>query len=234
MEDGEASAITCVPSKEQTPLRNPNLLLNQPKETKQKTPKTTKGRQKIEIKEIKEVSRRQVTFSKRRYGLFKKAAELNVLCGAHIGIITFSRAGRIYTFGEVKTLIDKYLSKSKVTLSSHPGGDVGNGGEDDENGLMWWERAVESVPEEEMEEYMKALSGLSANLCTRIYQMSGDRTVQMNVPALTYPTAMMDGKVAMDIENTMVRNYEGPNAGNNGYIENAMIPFGFPSQSGRQ
>nr|GEV25635.1 agamous-like MADS-box protein AGL62 [Tanacetum cinerariifolium] len=40
--------------------------------------KTSQGRKKIEIKKIEENSSRQVTFSKRRNGLFKKAAELCV------------------------------------------------------------------------------------------------------------------------------------------------------------
>ncbi|KAF4368863.1 hypothetical protein F8388_021475 [Cannabis sativa] len=44
--------------------------------------RTTQGRQKIEIKKLEKKSNKQVTFSKRRSGLFKKAAELSVLCGS--------------------------------------------------------------------------------------------------------------------------------------------------------
>ncbi|RZR77540.1 hypothetical protein BHM03_00002652 [Ensete ventricosum] len=39
-------------------------------------------REKIQIKKIDNTAARQVTFSKRRRGLFKKAAELSVLCDA--------------------------------------------------------------------------------------------------------------------------------------------------------
>ncbi|XP_010419165.1 PREDICTED: MADS-box transcription factor 23-like [Camelina sativa] len=214
MEDvGEASTmITCLPPAKQKPLRNPNLLANQKKETTLKKPRTTKGRQKIEIKEIEVENRRQVTFSKRRSGLFKKAAELSVLCGAQIGIITFSRCDRIYSFGNVDTLVDKYIRKTPVMLRSNPGGDVAAGGENND-GLMWWERAVESVPEEDMEEYKMALSVLRENLMTRISQISNDRMVE-NLPAFPNEMAMADWKLSN--ENMMARNdrsYLGNDAG---------------------
>ncbi|XWS62495.1 hypothetical protein CRYUN_Cryun06bG0016000 [Craigia yunnanensis] len=57
------------------------------KQTKSKSNITTKarrGRQKFEIKKLEDESSRQVTFSKRRNGLFKKASERCVLCGAKI------------------------------------------------------------------------------------------------------------------------------------------------------
>ncbi|KAF8111250.1 hypothetical protein N665_0076s0237 [Sinapis alba] len=214
MEDGEPSSSTCLPLKEQNPLQNS---------------KTTKGRQKIEIKQINEESRRQVTFSKRRTGLFKKAAELSVLCGAQIGIITFSRRGRIYSFGNVDTLIENYLRKTPVMLlRSHPGGDVANEGED-VDGVRWWERAVESVPEEEMEEYMAALSGLRENLLARICQLGGDRTVEMNAPVFQNPMAAIEWKMAD--ENLTVRNDQSQ-AGNGGFLDVAAVPV--LSQSRRQ
>ncbi|KAI9079255.1 hypothetical protein K1719_038740 [Acacia pycnantha] len=47
-------------------------------------------RKRIEIKKIDHITARQVTFSKRRRGLFKKAKELATLCDAEIGLIVFS------------------------------------------------------------------------------------------------------------------------------------------------
>ncbi|KAK1577760.1 hypothetical protein Q3G72_024568 [Acer saccharum] len=52
-------------------------------------------RQKIEIKKIDNTSARQVTFSKRRRGLFKKAHELSTLCDAEIALIVFSSTGKL-------------------------------------------------------------------------------------------------------------------------------------------
>ncbi|KAD5803477.1 hypothetical protein E3N88_14837 [Mikania micrantha] len=73
--------------------------------------KTTKGRKKIEIKKIEETNSRQVTFSKRRTGLFKKASELCVLTGAQIAILVNSPGGRVFAFGHpnADVLIDRYL-----------------------------------------------------------------------------------------------------------------------------
>ncbi|KAH0863368.1 hypothetical protein HID58_080579, partial [Brassica napus] len=55
-------------------------------------------RGKIEIKRIEDVTSRQVTFSKRRKGLLKKAHELSVLCDAQVAAIVFSQKGRLYDF----------------------------------------------------------------------------------------------------------------------------------------
>ncbi|KAK9058579.1 hypothetical protein SSX86_023421 [Deinandra increscens subsp. villosa] len=73
--------------------------------------KITKGRKKIEIKKIEETNSRQVTFSKRRTGLFKKASELCVLTGAHVAILVNSPGGRVFAFGHpnVDLLVDRYL-----------------------------------------------------------------------------------------------------------------------------
>ncbi|MFQ6659202.1 hypothetical protein Gotur_028193, partial [Gossypium turneri] len=54
------------------------------------------GRGKIEIKKIENLNSRQVTFSKRRNGLLKKAKELSILCDAEVGVIIFSSTGQVY------------------------------------------------------------------------------------------------------------------------------------------
>ncbi|KAK6162421.1 hypothetical protein DH2020_002262 [Rehmannia glutinosa] len=45
----------------------------------------------------------QVTFSKRRNGLLKKAYELSVLCDAEVALIIFSSRGKLYEFGSTST-----------------------------------------------------------------------------------------------------------------------------------
>ncbi|XP_074303293.1 agamous-like MADS-box protein AGL27 [Silene latifolia] len=54
------------------------------------------GRRKIEMKRIEDKSSRQVTFSKRRNGLIKKARELSLLCDVDVAVIVFSSRGRLY------------------------------------------------------------------------------------------------------------------------------------------
>ncbi|KAJ4788858.1 Agamous-like MADS-box protein AGL62 [Rhynchospora pubera] len=80
------------------------------------------GRQKIPIKRIQREDARQVCFSKRRVGLFKKAHELSVLCGAHLAVLVFSPAKKAFSFGHpsVNHIFDRYLASQ----SSHPRHDL--------------------------------------------------------------------------------------------------------------
>ena len=63
------------------------------------------GRGKIEIKKIDNANNRQVTFSKRRAGLLKKAHELSVLCDAEVAVIIFSSTGKVFEFSSKRYLI---------------------------------------------------------------------------------------------------------------------------------
>ncbi|KAF3960441.1 hypothetical protein CMV_014848 [Castanea mollissima] len=60
------------------------------------------GRGKIVIKRIDNSTSRQVTFSKRRNGLLKKAKELSILCEAEVGLIIFSSTGRLYDYSSTR------------------------------------------------------------------------------------------------------------------------------------
>jgi len=55
-------------------------------------------RGKTQMKRIENATSRQVTFSKRRNGLLKKAFELSVLCDAEVALIVFSSRGKLYEF----------------------------------------------------------------------------------------------------------------------------------------
>ncbi|KAL1206976.1 Agamous-like MADS-box protein AGL62 [Cardamine amara subsp. amara] len=61
--------------------------------------KTLKGRKKLQMMKIKNKTSLQVTFSKRKYGIFKKASELGTLCGVEIGVIMFSPSRKVFSFG---------------------------------------------------------------------------------------------------------------------------------------
>ncbi|KAK9690857.1 hypothetical protein RND81_09G158800 [Saponaria officinalis] len=73
--------------------------------------KKNKGRQKVKMERMEKDSNRQVTFSKRRSGLFKKASELCTLCGAEAAIIVFSPGKKAFSFGHpcVETVLNRYL-----------------------------------------------------------------------------------------------------------------------------
>ncbi|CAN1332769.1 Agamous-like MADS-box protein AGL19 [Linum perenne] len=72
-------------------------------------------RGKTQMKRIENATSRQVTFSKRRNGLLKKAFELSVLCDAEVALIIFSPRGKLYEFSSssiIKT-IERYEKKHK-------------------------------------------------------------------------------------------------------------------------
>ncbi|XP_077224780.1 K-box region and MADS-box transcription factor family protein isoform X1 [Tasmannia lanceolata] len=73
------------------------------------------AREKIQIRKIDNATARQVTFSKRRRGLFKKAAELSILCDAEVGLIIFSTTGKMfeYSSSSMKEAIERYNMHSK-------------------------------------------------------------------------------------------------------------------------
>ncbi|XP_064973103.1 MADS-box transcription factor 23-like isoform X1 [Musa acuminata AAA Group] len=68
------------------------------------------GRGKIVIRRIDNSASRQVTFSKRRNGLLKKAKELAILCDAEVGVVVFSGTGRLYDYAStsMKSVIERY------------------------------------------------------------------------------------------------------------------------------
>nr|QBX87860.1 short vegetative phase protein [Hemerocallis hybrid cultivar] len=72
-------------------------------------------REKIQIRKIDNVTARQVTFSKRRRGLFKKADELSILCDAEVALIVFSGTGKLFEFSSasMKEIIERYGMHSK-------------------------------------------------------------------------------------------------------------------------
>lgn len=73
------------------------------------------ARQKIKIKKIDNATARQVTFSKRRRGIFKKAEELSVLCDAEVGLVIFSTTGKLYEYASssMKGIIARYNQHSQ-------------------------------------------------------------------------------------------------------------------------
>ncbi|MBA0846330.1 hypothetical protein Goshw_000584 [Gossypium schwendimanii] len=56
------------------------------------------GRGRVQLKRIENKINRQVTFSKRRSGLLKKAHEISVLCDAEVALIVFSTKGKLFEY----------------------------------------------------------------------------------------------------------------------------------------
>ncbi|KAL3843836.1 hypothetical protein ACJIZ3_001239 [Penstemon smallii] len=149
------------------------------------------SRKKIEIKKIENQSNRQVTFSKRRVGLFKKASELCILSGAEISIIVHSLGKRVFAFGHptVDAVVDRFLNGNSEARESCPTvktrdfnrhySDVCKQLDAEKKlkdsienaktprGGLWWEDDVDGLGLEELEQYAAALEELMKNVTMR-------------------------------------------------------------------
>ncbi|XP_062222957.1 MADS-box transcription factor 27 isoform X7 [Phragmites australis] len=99
------------------------------------------GRGKIVIRRIDNSTSRQVTFSKRRNGIFKKAKELAILCDAEVGLMIFSSTNRLYEYSStrflperlrgsnfMKSVIDRYgKAKEEQQVVANPNSELKDG-----------------------------------------------------------------------------------------------------------
>ncbi|MBA0565512.1 hypothetical protein Golob_010381, partial [Gossypium lobatum] len=77
--------------------------------------KKTRGKQKIEIKIIKNEDDRLISFSKRRIGIYKKISKLSTICGGEILFIIFLPAGKPYSFDHpsVESVAKRFLNPNQ-------------------------------------------------------------------------------------------------------------------------
>ncbi|XP_077223767.1 MADS-box transcription factor 23-like [Tasmannia lanceolata] len=110
------------------------------------------GRGKIIIRRIDNSSSRQVTFSKRRNGLLKKAEELAILCDAEVGFMIFSSTGRLYDFSStsMKSVIDRYKKTKEQCHVLNPTSEV-----------KFWKREAASLTQQlqQLQESHRQLMG---------------------------------------------------------------------------
>ncbi|XP_019166843.1 PREDICTED: truncated transcription factor CAULIFLOWER A-like isoform X1 [Ipomoea nil] len=81
------------------------------------------GRGKVQLKRIENKINRQVTFSKRRSGLLKKANEISVLCDADVGVIVFSTKGKLFQYASdsrMERILARYERCSYVESLPNP------------------------------------------------------------------------------------------------------------------
>uniref|UniRef100_A0A2P2M561 Truncated transcription factor CAULIFLOWER A isoform X1 n=1 Tax=Rhizophora mucronata TaxID=61149 RepID=A0A2P2M561_RHIMU len=75
------------------------------------------GRGRVQLKRIENKISRQVTFSKRRTGLLKKAREISVLCDAEVALIVFSSKGKLFEYStnsRMENTIERYESYAQA------------------------------------------------------------------------------------------------------------------------
>ncbi|KAL5786450.1 hypothetical protein ACOSQ2_008842 [Xanthoceras sorbifolium] len=75
------------------------------------------GRKKLLIKRLKNLKARQLTYSKRKIGILKKAKELSVMCDVDLTLVMFSPAGKPSLFvGQNKELHSVMERLSKISV----------------------------------------------------------------------------------------------------------------------
>ncbi|KAI7746170.1 hypothetical protein M8C21_016248 [Ambrosia artemisiifolia] len=94
------------------------------------------GRGKVTLKRIENKINRQVTFSKRRSGLLKKAHEISVLCDADVALIIFSTKGKLCEYAtdsSMERILDRYdrhcseMQRTSIPNDSQEIWTLGNG-----------------------------------------------------------------------------------------------------------
>ncbi|KAK8576627.1 hypothetical protein V6N13_032546 [Hibiscus sabdariffa] len=87
---------------------------------------TKMGRGKVVLERIENKINRQVTFSKRRNGLLKKAYEISVLCDAEVALIIFSGRGKLSEFSSstVPEILEKYWQQRYSSPADIPGNET--------------------------------------------------------------------------------------------------------------
>ncbi|GKV02322.1 hypothetical protein SLEP1_g14776 [Rubroshorea leprosula] len=137
-------------------------------------------RQKIEIKKIDNRAARQVTFSKRRRGLFKKAHELSTLCDAQIALIVFSTTGKLFEYSSSST------KETLERLNLHP---------DRPNRL-----AHPSLEQQMESSKIAKLSGEIADRTHELRQLRGEELQGLNIEELQQLEKQLEGSLSRVME----------------------------------
>ncbi|KAK7292201.1 hypothetical protein RIF29_07974 [Crotalaria pallida] len=72
---------------------------------------TRMGRVKLKIKKLESTSNRQVTYSKRKSGILKKAKELSILCDIPIALLMFSPTGKPTLLQGERSNLEEVITK---------------------------------------------------------------------------------------------------------------------------
>ncbi|GAA0160501.1 hypothetical protein LIER_17044 [Lithospermum erythrorhizon] len=144
--------------------------------------KATLERRKIATKKIEDESLRQVTFTKRRKRLFRKASELCQLTGAKIAIIVTSQKVKLFTFEhpDVTTVINRYqkaeepklnhlkeLNKKGVVKDENSNGNWNN--------IFWWQKDTSAM---NLAEFRDSIEALRINVMKKANEMTITRNSQ--------------------------------------------------------
>ncbi|MCO5577883.1 hypothetical protein L7F22_031718 [Adiantum nelumboides] len=128
------------------------------------------GRVKLEIRKIENPTNRQVTYSKRRNGLIKKAYELSVLCDIDIALIMFSPSGRLNHFAGKKRSRVTNLEVSLILRGSI----LNRVSNVDANDIKMSDNATVNVPEQTLQYEIQRTQVQLQDMESRLRIFEGD------------------------------------------------------------
>ncbi|WAQ98360.1 MEF2C-like protein [Mya arenaria] len=147
------------------------------------------GRKKISITRINDERNRQVTFTKRKFGLMKKAYELSVLCDCEIALIIFTSNNKLYQYAssDMDKVLLKYTeyndtvvsqtNKDIVEMLTKKGDEKGDMDDDDYTLTPQTDAAYKKIDEQ----YAKVMSGQNVQFGA-VHPQTGVMPVSMPVP----------------------------------------------------
>ncbi|KAI3451022.1 hypothetical protein Pfo_007687 [Paulownia fortunei] len=139
------------------------------------------GSGEMEIKKIEDSTRRQVTYSKRRNGILKKAHELTVLCDAKVSLIMYSSTKKLHEYTSPTTTVKKIIDQYQRTLDID----------------LW------STHYEKMQENLRRLKDMNNTLRRNIMQRMGEELNDLNMEQL----CSLEENMLESLENIRHRKY---------------------------
>ncbi|CAN7089839.1 unnamed protein product [Brassica rapa subsp. narinosa] len=116
---GPGPGYTCGPAKVVRPTKFVTTDTRRTTQAMRERKDREMGRGRVQLKRIENKINRQVTFSKRRSGLLKKAHEISVLCDAEVALVVFSSKGKLFEYSTDSSMerilerYDRYLYSDK-------------------------------------------------------------------------------------------------------------------------
>ncbi|CAN1808549.1 Agamous-like MADS-box protein AGL29 [Linum perenne] len=163
------------------------------------------GRRKIQMTMVKDKNCRQVTFSKRRTGLFKKAHELATLCAVQIAVLVFSPGGKPFSFGspDVNSITDQFLNLNEKPSTSGKNNNISSAMKEMNEELDSLHSQVEAEKEKEktLKEQVMALGGSSMK---PINKMRLDELREMKERLVTLEGKLDEQAMVMDASSSLL------------------------------
>ena len=151
------------------------------------------GRKKISIQRISDERNRQVTFTKRKFGLMKKAYELSVLCDCEIAVIIFNSHNKLFQYAstDMDKVLLKYTGRQAFWIPCRLC-------------QLWWSRIIDIFPLMMGDDWL-VVGGLLSSILntTSVSKLTGCNSarLQFSAPTITKNNFSQEARKYFDFAN---------------------------------